>query len=143
MDRLSFTVPGEPRGKQQGHPGIVNGHAMIFQSKQTRIYQNIVGMAAQAALAGRTPFDVPIRLDVVVRITPAASASKRRRAAMLAGEIRPGKKPDLSNFIKAVEDGCNKIAFRDDALVVSIRAEKRYSEVAGMDVALTAVGAGL
>jgi Holliday junction resolvase RusA-like endonuclease len=143
MNRLSFTVPGEPRGKGAGRASTVNGHAMVFMDKQTRIYQNMVGLAAQDALAGRRPFDIPIRLDVVVRVTPPASVSNRKRAAMLAGEIRPGKKPDLSNYIKAVEDGCNKIAFADDALIVSIRAEKRYAEIAGMDVAITTVGAVL
>lgn len=55
-----------------------------------------------------------------------ASASKKRQAAMEAGEIRPVKKPDADNIIKVVADSLNQIAYRDDADLVKVELEKFY-----------------
>jgi Holliday junction resolvase RusA-like endonuclease len=41
--------------------------------------------------------------------------------------------------VKAVLDGCNKVAFRDDALVVRLVAEKAYAETPGVDVMINPV----
>ena len=60
---------------------------------------------------------------------------------MLSGEQRPMKKPDLDNVVKAVLDGCNAVAFRDDALVVELTARKLYAEAAGVDVVITRIAA--
>jgi Holliday junction resolvase RusA-like endonuclease len=38
----------------------------------------------------------------------------------------PGKRPDLDNYLKQVEDALNGYAYKDDALVVTIEARKRY-----------------
>ena len=54
--------------------------------------------------------------------------SKKKTALALAGELMPGSRPDLDNFIKAALDGCNEIVFKDDSLVVTITATKRYSD---------------
>jgi Holliday junction resolvase RusA-like endonuclease len=56
---------------------------------------------------------------------------------MLAGAEFPTKKPDLDNVVKAVMDGCNAVAFRDDVLVVRQTASKVYATVPGVDVVIT------
>jgi Holliday junction resolvase RusA-like endonuclease len=134
MDRLAFTIPGEPRGK--GRPRIVKigGFSRMAADKKTANYEGVVAMAAEKALAGAKPFDCPLEVHLRVRLVPAASASKKARAAMLAGELPPTKKPDLDNVVKAVLDGCNAVAFRDDVLVVAQTAAKVYAETAGVDV---------
>ena len=45
---------------------------------------------------------------------------------MLAGDILPTKKPDLSNCLKAIEDALNKVAFRDDCQICVGEHLKRY-----------------
>lgn len=138
MSGLAFTIPGDPRGKGRPRATVfkVGGHhsARMFTDSKTASYENLVKMAASRALGDRTPLDCPLTVVVTVRMTPAASSSRKKRCAMLAGEIAPTKLPDLDNVVKAVLDGCNKVAFRDDALVVSLIARKRYAEVAGVDV---------
>jgi Holliday junction resolvase RusA-like endonuclease len=140
MSRLAFTVPGEPRGK--GRPRIVKvrGFSRMATDAQTASYENLVALAAQQALGGREPLDGALAMSVAVKLTPAPSASRKGRAAMLSGDQRPTKKPDLDNVVKAVLDGCNAVAFRDDALVVELTARKLYAETAGVDVVITRLG---
>lgn len=140
MSGLAFTIPGDPRGKGRPRATVFKGkdgapaRARMYSDSKTVSYENLVKMAASQALGGRAPLDVPLTVVVTVRMTPAASSSAKKRAAMLSGTIVPTKLPDLDNVVKAVLDGCNKVAFRDDALVVSLIARKHYAEVSGVDV---------
>lgn len=137
MSGLAFTIPGDPRGKGRPRATTIGGHARMFTDAKTASYENLVKLAASRALGDRAPLDVPLTVVVTVRMVPAASASRKNRANMLSGAIAPTKLPDLDNVVKAVLDGCNKVAFRDDALVVSLIARKRYAEVAGVDVEIS------
>lgn len=134
MSGLHFTVPGDPRGKGRPRATTIGGHARMFTDAKTATYENLVKLAAVNALAGRPPFDEPLSVRVAVRMVPAASHSAKKRAAMLDGAIAPTKLPDLDNVVKAVLDGCNKVAFRDDALIVRLSAAKSYAETPGVDV---------
>lgn len=134
MDRLAFTVPGEVRGKGRPRATAVNGRARMFTDRKTANYESLVALAAETALAGRAPFDCPLEVHMRVRMVPAASASGKAKAAMLAGTMPPTKLPDLDNCLKAVLDGCNKVAFQDDRQVVAITAAKIYAATAGVDV---------
>ncbi len=136
MSAVTFTVPGDARGQGRPRATIRGRHAAVYTDSKTASYQSLVKLAATAAMAGRTPLDVPLYLGLIVRVTPPKSASKKARAAMLAGQLRPAKKPDVSNIIKAVEDGSNAVVFTDDALIVQIEATKWYAETSGVDVSV-------
>lgn len=139
MSGLAFTIPGDPRGKGRPRATTIGGHARMFTDSKTASYENLVKLAASQALGSRQPFDEPLMMIVTVRMTPAASDSGKKRAAKLAGTILPTKLPDLDNVVKAVLDGCNKVAFRDDALVVRLVAEKAYAETPGVDVMINPI----
>lgn len=47
---------------------------------------------------------------------------------MLDGQIRPTKKPDSDNILKAVADALNQVAYRDDKQIVDTQVRKFYSE---------------
>lgn len=136
MPGLAFTIPGDPRGKGRPRATAIGGRARMFTDAKTVNYENLVKMAASHALAGREPLDEPLSVRVSVRMVPAASHSAKKRAAMLSGEIMPTKLPDIDNVVKAVLDGCNKVAFRDDALIVRLSAQKTYSATPGVDVVI-------
>jgi len=134
---LTFTIPGEPRGKGRPRASRFNGGVRLYTDAKTASYEGLIAYAAQQALRGREPLDGPLVITVLVRLAPPASTSRRNREAMLAGELSPTKKPDLDNIVKAVLDGCNGVAFRDDALVCWINAGKVYAPAAGVDVVIT------
>ena len=86
-------------------------------------------VVAMQEMAGRAPFDEPLRMDIEAQFEIPPSWSRRRREGALRGDERPAKKPDLSNCIKQIEDAFNGIIFRDDALIVEYgRARKVYSD---------------
>lgn len=60
----------------------------------------------------------------------------------MCGEINPTGKPDADNIIKAILDALNTYAYKDDAEVVSVTAEKRYSTTPRVEVTLTGSAAG-
>jgi Holliday junction resolvase RusA-like endonuclease len=88
----------------------------------------------------RGPFTVPVRLDVLAEFEIPKTWSKRNRAAALTGKIRPGKRPDLSNVIKQIEDAINGVVFTDDALIVEIRARKVYGIQPKVVITVSAIG---
>jgi Holliday junction resolvase RusA-like endonuclease len=137
MTALSFTIPGAPRGKGRPRATRFGKGVRLYTDAKTASYEGLVAYAAQAALQGRAPFDCPVTVTVLVRLAPPASTSKKTLAAMLSGELHPAKKPDLDNIVKAVLDGCNGVAFKDDAQVCWFNAGKIYAAVAGVDVIVT------
>lgn len=145
MSGLAFTIPGDPRGKGRPRATVFKGkdgtpaRARMFTDSKTVSYENLVKLAASRALGDRAPFEEPLSVTVSVRMVPPASDSGRKREAKLSGQVHPTKLPDLDNVVKAVLDGCNKVAFRDDALVVRLVASKAYAAVPGVDVEITPI----
>jgi Holliday junction resolvase RusA-like endonuclease len=75
-----------------------------------------------------TPMTGPLTLEFIAGLPVPASASKRARAAMLAGDDAPDKKPDLDNLAKQLKDAMTRLRFwNDDAQVVRMVIEKRYA----------------
>ena len=74
------------------------------------------------------PFDEPVEMSVVVYRKPPKSWSKKKIKKAMDGLIVPKTRPDLDNYLKAILDGLNEIAFTDDSLVCKIQAEKKYGD---------------
>jgi len=79
-------------------------------------------------LAPEKPFTGPVVLNIIAYMKIPKSVSKKKKVLMLAGKIRPTKKPDRTNIQKLYEDLLNGIVYLDDAQVVGGSTEKFYSE---------------
>lgn len=137
MKSLSFTIPGAPRGKGRPRATRFGKGVRLYTDAKTASYEGLVALAAQTALADREPMAGPLCISVLVKLAVPQSASRKAREAMLSGVQPPAKKPDLDNIVKAVLDGCNGVAFGDDAQVCWINAGKIYAERPGVDVIIT------
>ena len=127
--RLEFTVPGEPRGKGRPRATATGKGIRMYTDKQTASYENLIAMAASAAMGAAdllAPLETPVVVTIGAAMTIPASASAKKRAAMADGSIRPTKRPDLDQFVKAALDGMNGVVYRDDSQVVTLRAFKVY-----------------
>lgn len=128
MAAISFTVPGEPVAKGRARAFVRNGHVAHYTPEKTARYENLVRLAAQQAMAGRLPIEGAVNLTVVAYLGIPVSWSLKKQRAAAVGEVFPTKKPDLDNILKAIKDGMNGVAWRDDAQVVQVVASKDYGQ---------------
>lgn len=129
---IIFTVPGEAKAwARSGQSGKAH-----FTPKPQRNHGALVKIVAAQAMAGRPPLDETCEVRITIRRPVPVSASKPKRAAMLAGGIRPGGRPDWDNYAKQICDALNGICWRDDALVCRGVVDKIYAEIPGVEVAI-------
>lgn len=102
----------------------------LYDPKKVAIFKRQLGMLARQQMLDRglDPFDGPLEVCMEFYRPVQASISKKERSRRLSGIHRPTVKPDLSNYIKALEDGLNGIIWIDDSRIVQILAEKQYSD---------------
>lgn len=102
----------------------------LYDPKKVTIFKRRLGMLAKQQMLDRglKPYDGPLEVCMEFYRPVQASLSKKERARRLSGVHRPTVKPDLSNYIKALEDGLNGIIWVDDNRIVQIVAEKKYSD---------------
>lgn len=110
----------------KGRPRIAR-RGFAYTPAKTRKYEAHGRLAAQLAMGDQPPLDVPVKLTAIIELPVPNSWSGKRKAAALAGDIRPTSRPDLDNYLKAALDAINEIVVRDDSLIVEIAATKTYS----------------
>lgn len=133
MGAVEIVLAGKPMGKERVRMTRA-GHA--YTPERTVNYESRLALAAQAAMAGRAPFDGPLVVDIRTYMDIPSSKPKKWRAAALAGEIVPTKKPDWDNFGKIL-DALNLIVWVDDAQVVDGRVRKFYSDRPRMEITVS------
>jgi len=133
---ITFTVPGEPKGKAR--PRVVRnaGRSITYTPQETVIYENLVRLSYQQAAHGQR-LSGAVQAEIVGYFTIPKSTSKKNRLLMLALKLFCLKKPDVDNLAKIVLDSLNKIAYDDDAQVCRLFVEKRYGENPRVEVRLT------
>ena len=102
----------------------------LYDPKKVTVFKRKLGMLAKQQMLDRglDPFDGPLEVCMEFYRPVQASLSRKERDRRLSGVHRPTFKPDLSNYIKALEDGLNGIIWIDDNRIVQIVAEKKYSD---------------
>ncbi|MDN7476153.1 RusA family crossover junction endodeoxyribonuclease [Burkholderia multivorans] len=132
--RVVFVVPGKPVAK--GRPRFVRRgpHVRTYTPEPTERYENLVKIAARAAMRDDEPYAGPVRLIVDIGVPIPASWSKKRQRAAAAGAIGATKKPDADNVVKALKDGMNGVVYGDDGQVVDLWVSKRYATTPGVRI---------
>ena len=137
---MFFEVPGTPRGKQRPRVVRQNGRTISFTPDQTVQYENLVRWCYKTAEnSKRFPDNMPLKVIINAYYEIPKSASKKKRAQMIDGELRPTKKPDADNVLKAVADALNEVAYRDDTQLVDCIVHKYYDTEPRVIVTITQV----
>ncbi len=137
MKRVEFTIPGEPKGKQRPRFARTGKYVRTYTPQDTVNYENLVKLEYQNT--GTDVFfekDEPVKMVVVAYYSIPKSVSKKKRQQMLEGEIRPIKKPDSDNILKAICDGLNGVAYVDDTQIVETTIYRFYDDIPHVDVIL-------
>jgi Holliday junction resolvase RusA-like endonuclease len=138
--RVKFTVPGEPQGKGRPIFSTYGGHVSARTPEKTVAYENLVRTMYRQRYPGRCfPDDEMLDLRVLAFYAVPASDSRKKRDAKLSGVIRPTKKPDADNILKAIADSLNKIAYHDDSQIVDTQIRKFYSTEPRVEVTIRSV----
>lgn len=123
-DDLTITLSGPPMGKERVRVRRATGH--VYTPERTINYEARLAHAAQQAMGERPLFQGPLAVVVEAYMAVAESKPKKWKAAALADQIRPVKKPDADNIAKLL-DALNMVAWADDAQIVDLRVVKWYS----------------
>lgn len=126
---VSFTIPGEPTGKGRPRFRRAGSFVKTYTPDKTVVYENLVKlMYEQQCNDYQFQQGVPLDMRITAYYAIPKSISKKKREEMIALKIRPLKKPDSSNVLKAVEDALNGIAYYDDTQIVDTQVRRFYGE---------------
>lgn len=115
----TFTVDGDPRGKQRPRH---TKQGIVYTPTETTQYEKRV--ALEYRRVGGELIDGPVKVEIWSFFRIPASKSKKAAAEMLG---RPAdKKPDIDNIEKIVLDGLQGVAFKDDKQVTETISHKIY-----------------
>lgn len=129
-DIITISLSGDPQGKGRARAfrrGNFIGH---YTPEKTRSYEGMIRTAAMQAMGSRAPIDEPIEVMLSAIFAIPASFSRKKRDMALSGALRPAKKPDADNIIKAWTDAMNGVVYRDDCLIVKGSFTKVYGPAA-------------
>ncbi len=129
---ISFFVPGKPVPKARARAYSRNGQTRMYTPKTTADYETLVQSICRESFS--KPLECPLCVYLAIALPVPLSWSKKRKEAALKQLIRPTSRPDIDNYVKAIFDGMNGVAFVDDAQVVRLECEKFYGETPGVVV---------
>ncbi|HBK53259.1 MAG TPA: RusA family crossover junction endodeoxyribonuclease [Syntrophomonas wolfei] len=129
---MKLIIPGEPTGKARPR---VTKQGIAYTPKKTVNYETLV-QEIYAIEHGNKRLEGQISALIIAYFSIPKSASKKKRQAMIDGQIRPTKKPDWDNIGKIICDSLNKLAYDDDSGIVDGTVKKYYSDNPRVEVYL-------
>lgn len=118
-------IEGEPQGKAR--PRFSRRSGAVYTPTKTMDYEKVIKNLCMVSNV-RFSEEKVLVAEIVAYFAIPKSVSKKKHQAMLSGEIRPNKKPDLDNIAKVVLDSANGVLYSDDKQIVHLVVDKFYSE---------------
>ena len=109
----------------QGRPRFNSYTHQAYDDAKSREWKREIGYEMKQAYK-HTPIETPIALMVCIEIEPPQSWSNRKRERVIHTPIT--NRPDLDNYIKAIQDSMNGIIYLDDKQIYKLYAVKRYGK---------------
>src|SRR5438045_4693718 len=94
---ITIRLQGPPQGKGRARAFMRGGHIGHYTPDKTHTYEGMIRTSAAEAMAGRPALQQPVEFVLRAIFAVPASWSERKRQMAIAGDVRPGKKPDLDN----------------------------------------------
>lgn len=135
---LEFTVLGvpQPAGSKKAFAHRTTGRIVVTDAaKNSRPWKNTV--AAEAILARNGELlQGPLALTVHFYFPRPKGHHNAKGVVRPSAPQWPAVRPDTTKLLRAVEDACNQILWRDDAQIVHQTAVKRYGEPARAEITI-------
>lgn len=137
----TLVMPGEPVAK--GRPKFRNiktatrEFTSTYTPAKTAKYEDRIRYAAQMEWKRELLRDTAIFARIAAYRSIPSSFSKAKRAAAIAGTVRPITRPDWDNYGKILSDALNEIIYADDCAIVDCHVSKWYALEPRLVVTLT------
>lgn len=118
---MHFIINQKPTGKAR--PRFTGKHA--YTDSKTREYEELVKWSFKAAMCEKLEGAIKVHVDAYYGIPK--STTKANAQKMITNELRPTKKPDGDNILKAICDALNGLAYDDDKQIVEMSISKWYT----------------
>lgn len=138
--RVQFTVYGvaAPAGSKTTGARKDGGRFVRDSSRRAAPWKADVARAAAAARNGGGLMEGPLRLTVRV-VVPRPKGHYGAKGLRPSAPELPITRPDVTKLLRAIEDACTGIVWRDDAQIVTQIAAKEYGEPARAEIVVEAV----
>lgn len=127
--------------KPQPRPRItVRGkYAHAYEPKSITEYKRLVANKYRSEYKQQLPLIGALSVDISFYRPVQKSISKIERKRRLLGESLPTVKPDIDNYVKAILDALNGLAFQDDSQIAVLYARKIYSDRPRTEIEITEI----
>jgi len=115
-EQIKIVIPGRPVPK--GRPRFGRG-GNVYTPKRTREYEELVGWYAKQCIPKPLKGDIELHIKVYVKNNVF---------------------PDIDNIAKAIMDGLNGVAYRDDRQVVCLSVQRIKGREERVEIELEEVG---
>jgi len=135
VSEVAFTVYGvsQPAGSKTAGRSKSGKMFVRDSAKGSRQWKTQVAQAAGEAVNGGGLLDGALELSVIFTV-PRPKSHYGVRGLRPSAPQHPTTRPDVTKLLRAVEDACTGVVWRDDAQVVAQHAYKVYGEPARADV---------
>lgn len=125
---IIFNIPGKIKGKGRARFTNAGKFMMAYTPKDTVNYENWVKYCYLKDNK-QDPHERPVYMCAFADFArPKAHYTSKGLVKERHLTEVPIRKPDSDNIIKVIADALNGIAYKDDAQIVTLLLEKRYSE---------------
>jgi Holliday junction resolvase RusA-like endonuclease len=127
MIQITYSVPGEPRGKGRPKFARRGNFVKTYTDAKTASYEDQIRFYALRAMGDTKAIQGAVRVFISIRMSVPKSYSVKRREACLSGSEKPLKKPDWDNVAKSICDAMNGIIYVDDTQIIEAHVTKQYA----------------
>lgn len=115
----SFSVPGEPVAQPRQRFAVgKSGKPRAYKDDKHPVHAYKLAVALATRVEIKKPLDGPVGVNLIFVVTKPKSRPKSDEWCYV--------KPDIDNYVKAVFDAVNGIAWHDDGQVSWTQARKKY-----------------
>jgi len=130
--KITFTIPGHPVAKARPRVIVKGGRTWGYTPESSEQYMALLRTLASDEMCCHTSerriplLESPLKLTCKFYFRrPKGHFGTGKNGGKLKDRYinaRPTGNPEISNLVKAIEDGCNGIVYRDDSQIVEYGA---------------------